>query len=121
MSTTGFLVDENLPPLIAVQLRRHESQLRVLAVHDPGAPIKGTLDPDILVWLEENNCWLVTNNRTSMPGHLQVHLNAGRHVPGIFVTPYPLNLGHLITELLLIWGASLPDEYRDRIVYLPVS
>ena len=121
MSTTGFLIDENLPSVIAAQLRRHAPLLRVFAIHDPAAPLKGTVDPEILIWLEENNCWLVTNNRTSMPGHLQEHLNGGRHVPGIFVTPYPLHLGFVIEELLLLWGASLPDEYLDRIVYLPVS
>ena len=38
-----------------------------------------------------------------------------------FVTPYPLEIGALIEELILIWGASLPDEYQDRIVYLPLA
>jgi hypothetical protein len=27
----------------------------------------------------------------------------------------------VIEELLLIWGASLPDEYRDLIVHLPLA
>ena len=53
-----------------------------------------------------------------MPGHLRDHLAAGGHVPGILVVPFPL--GALVEELILIWGASLPDEYQDQIVYLPL-
>jgi len=48
-------------------------------------------------------------------------LAVGRHVPGVLVTPFPLNIGTLIEELLLIWGANLPKEYQDQIIYLPVS
>ena len=55
-----------------------------------------------------------------MPGHLRHHLAAGRHVPGILVVPFPLDIGALVEELILIWGASLPNEYQDQIVYLPL-
>ncbi len=55
-----------------------------------------------------------------MPGHLRDHLAAGGHVPGILVVPFPLGIGALVEELILIWGASLPDEYQDQIVYLPL-
>jgi hypothetical protein len=56
-----------------------------------------------------------------MPSHLHAHLAAGHHVPGILITPYPLNIGALIAELILVWGASFPHEYQDRIIYLPIS
>ncbi|MCX6028294.1 MAG: DUF5615 family PIN-like protein [Chloroflexi bacterium] len=118
MSASGFLFDENLSPAIAAQLRRHAPAIPILAVGQMGAPARGTLDPQILCWIEEHNCLLVTNNRTSMPGHLRDHLADGRHIPGILITPYPLNIGTLIEVLLLVWGASLPDEYRDQITHL---
>ena len=120
MSTPGFLVDENLPPVIAVQVRQHEPRIQATAVGQPGAPIRGTADPQLLRWIEENDCLLVTNNRASMPGHLRDHLAAGRHIPGILITPFPLDIGALLEELILIWGASLPDEFQDQIVHLPL-
>jgi hypothetical protein len=55
-----------------------------------------------------------------MPGHLRDHLAAGRHVPGTLVVPFSLDIGALVEELILIWGASLPDEYQDQIAYLPL-
>lgn len=121
MKQPGFLIDENLSPRIAVQLRRHKPEIPVLAVGEPSAPLAGTLDPEILIWLEEHHFWLVTNNRTSMPGHLQDHLADGRTIPGILITPYPLNIGELIQELILIWQISFANEYQNAIFYLPLS
>ncbi len=118
MSASGFLIDENLPPVIAVQIRQHEPRIQALAIGQPGAPPKGAPDPQLLHWIEANNYLLITNNRASMPGHLREHLAAGRHVPGILVTPFPLDIGTLIEELVLIWDASLPNEFQDQIVYL---
>jgi hypothetical protein len=49
-----------------------------------GCPDYGTLDPDILIWCEENEFILVTNNRKSMPVHLQDHLAENRRATGYF-------------------------------------
>jgi len=68
-----YLLDENLPPLYRVQLLRLEANLTVWMV-GPGVPPKSTLDPEILIWCELNKFILVTNNRSSMPIHLQAHL-----------------------------------------------
>jgi hypothetical protein len=73
-----------------------------------------------LQWIEQNDYLLVTANRTSMPIHLRDHLAAGHHVPGILILPRQWNLGRVLDELQLIWAASFPDEYCDRIVYLAV-
>ena len=120
MSEIKFLIDENVPPSIATQLRLREPGIEVGAVGQAGMPPKGTLDPALLVWLQEHNYVLVTNNRASMPIHLRDHVTPGGYVPRIFVTPVPLDFGVIVEELLLVWGASYPDEYRNQIVYLPL-
>jgi hypothetical protein len=50
-----------------------------------------------------------------MPAHLRNHVAGGRHVPGIFVTPIPLDTGLIVEELFLVGGASLLDDYRDKL------
>lgn len=40
-------------------------------------------------------------------------------MPGILAIRVPLNFGEVIEGLILVHGASLPGEYRDRIEYLP--
>lgn len=94
--------------------------MRVVAIGDDGAPPVGTPDPVVLTWIESNDCYLVTNNRASMPGHLRQHCAQGHHVPGIFVVPRRLNYSLLLEDLLLIWEAALPGEFQDQVIYLPL-
>lgn len=116
-----YLLDEHIAPVYRAQLLRAEPELEVWIVGDPGAPSRGTLDPDILVWCEEHHFVLVTNNRKSMPRHLADHLALGQHIPGILVINPALSMGELLDELVLIAGASDELEYRDPILYLPLT
>lgn len=121
MSDIRYLLDENVNPLFRAELLKREPNLVVWKVGDPGAPPRGTPDPAILQWCEENAFILVTNNRRSMPQHLRDHLHEGRHVPGVFELNPDMGIGETIEELLLIWGAADMDEYRDLLIYLPLS
>jgi len=115
MSSPRFLLDEHITHEIAHGLRQREPRIRVCMLGQLGAP-----DPELLSWIEDQDCLLITNNRSTMPVHLHEHLAAGRHVPGILSVPKRIALGPLVDELYLIWAASLPGEYQDRIVYLPL-
>ena len=115
-----YLIDENISPQYRTQLLYHEPSLTVLAVGDEGTPAKGTSDPEILVWCEQHQFSLITNNRESMPQHLTDHLSAGHHVPGIFTINLEVPMREIIDQLLLIAGASDADEYIDQITYIPL-
>lgn len=121
MSDIQYLLDENVVPLFRTELLKREPALVVWIVGDPGAPQRGTLDPDILRWCEEHAFVLVTNNRKSMPLHLHDHLSDGRHVPGILELNPHMGIGETLEELLLIWEAAESQEFQDGIVYLPLS
>lgn len=99
---------------------RYAPELTVWIIGDPNAPPKGTPDLEILCWCEEYGFILVTNNRRTMPVHLAEHLALGRHIPGIFVIGENMGMGSIINELLLIAEASLDDEYRDQINFMPL-
>jgi len=116
-----YLIDENISPFYKRQLLKKEAEIRVYAVGDPGCPLRGTLDPEILFWCEENRCILVTNNRASMPPHLAVHLAQGHHVPGILILNERMSVGETIEELLLIAEEGIASAYENRITYLPVT
>lgn len=116
-----FLLDEHVNRIIQRQLRRLESQVEILVVGDPGAPAKGTLDPELLIWLELNCYILVTENRSTIPTLLAEHYNAGRHIPGIFWIRPSASLGQIAEELYLIWATSTAEEYQDRTLFVPLS
>ena len=121
MSSVRYLLDEHIDPRLRTQLIRQAPDPVVWIIGDPGAPKRGTLDADILLWCEANGFTLVTSNRRSMPVHLQAHLAAGRHVPGILVLPPDMTMGTVLEQLLLIWGASESEEYQDLLLYLPLT
>lgn len=89
-------------------------------IGDGVAPPKATPDPDLLRRIEAQDFMLLTNNRASMPIHLTAHLRQGGHVPGVIQLPTERDLGTVLADLLLIWQIGLPEEFRDRITYLPL-
>jgi hypothetical protein len=113
-------MDEDTPGAIRDQLLRRQPEMEVVAVGDEMAPAYGTLDLHLLQWIEREGFVLVSRNRRTLPGHLREHLEAGGHVPGIFLLRRRSALGQIIDDLILIWGAGRPDEYRDQLVYLPL-
>ena len=115
-----YLIDENISGIYRTQLLHHEPSLTVLMIGDEGAPVRGTSDPEILHWCERNHFNLITNNRRSMPKHLDDHLTAGHHVPGIFTINLNVSIGLIIEQIILITGASHEDEFLDQIVYVPL-
>jgi hypothetical protein len=119
--STGYLIDENLNPFYKAQLLLKKPDLTVYALGDPGCPSKGTPDPEILCWCEENDFILITNNRKSMPVHLGEHLVQGRHVPGIITLNEEMSVGDTIEELIPIAEAGIDSDYQDCITYLPAT
>lgn len=114
-----YLIDQNLPPLYQEQLRQYFTDLTVLMRGNSNTPPKGTLDPEILLWCEQNNFILVTNNRRSMPIHLSEHLKQNHNIPGIFVLRKKFTIGEIINNLILIAQAGELSEYQNRITYIP--
>ena len=88
---------------------------------DHHCPPRGTLDPEILLWCEEYNFILVTNNPKSMPVHLLDRINEGRHIPGIFILNVKLTVGQNIDELIFLAEASFEGEYQDQLIHWPHS
>ncbi len=120
MNGGGFLFDEHVPSAIVAFLRRSDPNIPIYVIGIEPAPAKGTPDPDILHWIEVNGCYLITNNRASMPVHLKDHLASGERVPGIIQLPRIMDMSVLIEDLLLLWNSSEPGEFRDQILYLPL-
>jgi hypothetical protein len=106
MSLICFLLDEHVPPFILAQLARMEPDLRVYVINDGNAPVRGTLDPDILIWIETHGCLLVTNNRASMPGILPITWRVA------VISPVSSNFPDTLTSALssMISGSSGPQH-----------
>ena len=85
MSLMRFLVDEDSPQHLCQAVRATEPRIDILFIGEPGAPPKGTLDPDLLAWLENERRALISNDHNTMPGHAADHQAAGNHTYGVFL------------------------------------
>lgn len=114
-----FLIDENLSPRLKLALQRLNPAIDILRVGDQNAPALGTLDPDLLRYLDLAQRLLVTDNRTSMPAHLEDHWATGGHLWGLIWIRPDATIGKFAQELFLIWDASEAEEWIDRLDWIP--
>ncbi len=114
-----FLIDEDTSHVIRDGLRHHQPEIEVRVVGSENAPPKSTPDDVILQFLGCEGFFLVTSNRSTMPGHLKAHLQKGGHVPGILLLHHSYDYGQVIETLQLIWGAGAPQDFQDQITRIP--
>lgn len=113
-----FLLDENLTPKLKAALLRLDPTIDVVRVGDDQAPPLGTLDPDLLRYLETAQRLLVTDNRHTMPGHIIDHFAAGGHHWGVYLVLQTASIGQIVDGLYLLWAVSEAEEWKDRMEWL---
>ena len=113
-----FLADENLDVDIIRGLRAREPAIDILDVKAAG--LRGTGDSDLLELASQQDRVLITYDRSTMTRHCRDRLHAGKLTSGVFILPQDEGaIGAIIESLLLVWAASLAEEWRNQIVYLP--
>lgn len=115
-----FLLDENIPVRFAQALRLRQPDIDVLLIGDSAAPARGTSDPALLRWIDQNDRVLISLNRRSLPVHLTDHLQAGSHVPGILLITARATWAEVIENVLALSSTIDPNALRDQIRYLPI-
>ncbi len=119
----AFLLDENIPGRVWRAIARHnvrgEDVLDVYRIGECTALPLGADDATILEWAEREHRILVTEDKQTMPGHLENHLQAGHHSPGVFLLRPGLSLRELVEFPVLVANASEPNDWWDRIEFIP--
>jgi len=117
--TVRYLADEDLKVGIVQALRSREPAIDILDVKTAG--LRGTKDPALLEIADQQDRILITYDRHTMTRHFSDRLDAGKSTPGVFILPQQRSaIGEIIEWLLLVWTASQAEEWRSRIVYLPL-
>jgi hypothetical protein len=114
-----FLLDENLSPKLKFAVLRLNPAIDIVRVGDPDAPSLGTLDPELLRYLEVSERLLVTDNRKSMPGHLESHWAEGGHIWGVMWLRPGTTLGSWAEAIFLLWETTDSEEWIDKLDWIP--
>jgi hypothetical protein len=115
-----FLLDENLPPKLKSAVLHLQPEIDILRVGDANAPPLGTLDPEIISYLESSQRLLVTDNRKSIPGHLEDYWATGGHIWGLFWVRPSASLGRWAEEIVIVWETSEAEEWIDKLDWIPL-
>lgn len=114
-----FLLDEDTSHVIQKGLEYRHPEVEIRVIGGAGVPPLGTKDEEILEFLEREAYILVSSNRSTMPMHLETHLQKGGHIPGVLLLRPRFSYREIIDTLELILFASAPEDFRDQVVYIP--
>jgi|SRR5438034_1680363 len=113
-----FLADASLRHAIVTGCVRREAAIDFLSAH--AAKLHGVSDRDVLEIATAQGRVLVTHDFRTMPKHFAEFLSAGRSSPGVFLVQQRTPLALIIDDLVLIWTASKPEDWANRIVQIPL-
>jgi predicted nuclease of predicted toxin-antitoxin system len=113
-----FLADASLRHAIVAGCLRREPAIDFLSAHL--ARLEGLSDPDVLAIAAEQNRILVTHDFRTMPEHFAEFLEARGSSPGVFLVKQRTPLAQVIEALVLVWSASEPNEWTNRVLEMPL-
>jgi hypothetical protein len=119
----SFVLDEHLRGPLWTAIQRHnalgENPIDVARVGDSeNLPLR-TDDTTILVWAERESRLVLTEDKRTLPKHLQNHLKSGGHSPGVLLLRSGHSWAEIVDYLVLVAYAGDPADYRDAVTFIP--
>lgn len=83
------------------------------------AGLAGLKDTEVLALAGRDGRILVTHDYATMPKYFGDFIRTTPS-PGLLVVPQSLAVREVVDALILMWTATQPEEWVNRIVYLPI-
>lgn len=112
-----FQADADLKQAIVTAARRRAPGLDFQPAS--AAQLEGLSDPEVLAVAARDGRILVSHDKRTLPQHFAEFIER-QPSPGVVIVPQSLAIAAAVEELLLIWHASTPEEWTNRIVHLPL-
>ena len=91
-----------------------------LAGPRPRRGLRRVPDPEVLAFAAADDRILVSHDFRIMPLYFAEFLMARESSPGVSLVGQHSPISDVIEELLLIWAATEPSEWRNLIVKIPL-
>jgi hypothetical protein len=111
-----LMADENFDNPIVRGLRKRIPGIDFLHAH--GAIPKATPHPEVLQLAKNLGRVLISHDLRTMPGHFYRFL-AAQDSPGIILIKHTYPVGRAIADLELLCLCCAPEEFLNRITYIP--
>jgi hypothetical protein len=113
-----LLSDENFNGNIVRGLLRQHPELDLVRVQD--VALAQTPDADILEWAGSQGRVLLSHDVSTVPPIAYQRVADGKSMPGVFIVPDRMPIGHAIDEILFLALDVEPTEWADQVLFLPV-
>ena len=112
-----FQADADLDARILRGLRRAAPEIDIRTASE--SALGGLKDPEVLRIAADSGRILVSQDRRTMPAHF-ARFSAGVQSHGLILLREATPISTAIEELVLIWSASEAEEWRGRLVWIPL-
>jgi len=119
VSALRFVADENLDERLVIAVLRRVDGWDVVRVRDVGRV--GGSDADLLKWAARQGRIVITHDVRTMPNAAYARVSARTRMPGVLIVPSGVPSRGVVDDLVLIAEAGVPADFRDRVVFLPLS
>jgi Domain of unknown function (DUF5615) len=113
-----FLADADLNFDIVTGVCRKEPAIDFRSAQD--ALTEGMNDNRVLALAAAEGRILVSHDVSTMPGHFARFLEEEERSPGVILRSQVTPISECIEELVLVWVTSEPNEWKDRLTFLPL-
>lgn len=123
MPPLAYLLDENISPVVAEQLRAKNTEINAESVHRwRGGLLIGQADVNVLKIASEENLTLVTYDLKTIPDLLsELVAEKETHTGVIFVDDATMrsnDYGGLVSALLAHWEKYQAEDWTNRVAFL---
>jgi hypothetical protein len=94
-------------------------ELDLVRVQDVG--LMQMPDPEILEWAAGEGRVLLSHDVSTVPPAAYQRVAEAKPMPGVFILPDKMAVGQAIDEILFLSMDAQPNEWRDQVLYLPLS
>ena len=110
--------DENFNGKVYDALLRAQPDLDIVRAQDAG--LTGTDDRALLAWAAAEGRVLLTSDRQTLISFAYERVRSGAPMPGVIVVRTQAQIGPSVDDILVVVGASQPDEWEGQVIYLPL-
>jgi hypothetical protein len=113
------LADHDLNEHIVAGVLRREPAVDFVRVREVG--LSQQADEAVLEYAEQEKLVVVSHDVNTMPAAAYARVLAGNSFPDVFMVQQTLPIGPVIDDLVLIWSASELQEWKNQVVFLPLT
>ncbi|HVO68823.1 MAG TPA: DUF5615 family PIN-like protein [Aggregatilineaceae bacterium] len=114
-----FVADENFNGRILERLHQEFEDLDVVRIQDTG--LYGAPDPAVLEWAAQEGRIILTHDVQTLVSDAYERIKQELPVPGVILVPNTLAIGLALNDLKIAIGAGQPEDFEDRVIFIPLE